>query len=68
MKDFFKIIILLTIIFVLSAIAIWGAITYNSETETNWQIWGGILFSGIVVVPSSVFWRKQIMYVIDLED
>lgn len=68
MKDFFKIIILFTIMFVLASIAIWGAITVNSETEFGWKLWGGILFYGIVALPSAVFWRKQIMYVIDLED
>lgn len=68
MKDFFKIIILFTIMFVLASIAIWGAITVNSETEFGWKLWGGILFYGIVALPSTVFWRKQIMYVIDLED
>ena len=68
MKDFFKIIILMTIMMVLTAIAIWGAVTVNSETEFGWKLWGGILFYGIVALPSAVFWRKQIMYVIDLED
>jgi len=68
MKDFFKIIISMTIMFVLASIAIWGFITFNSETEFGWKIWGGILFYGIAVLPASVFWRKQINYVIDLED
>lgn len=68
MKDFFKIIIVFTIMFVLASIAIWGFITFNSETEFGWKIWGAILFYGIAVLPASVFWRKQISYVIDLED
>lgn len=68
MKDFFKTIILITIMMALTAIAIWGAVTVNSDTEFGWKLWGAILFCGIVAVPSSVFWRKQIMYVIDLED
>ena len=32
MKDFFKITIVFTIMFVLASIAIWGFITFNSET------------------------------------
>jgi len=68
MKDFFKIIISMTIMFVLASIAIWGFITFNSETEFGWKIWGSALFYGIAVLPASVFWRKQISYVIDLED
>lgn len=68
MKDFFKVIISMTIMFVLLAIAIWGAVTVNSDTEFGWKIWGAILFYGIVALPSAVFWRKQINYVIDLED
>ena len=68
MKDFFKVIISMTIMSVLASIAIWGAITVNSETEFGWKLWGGILFYGIVALPSTVFWRKQISYVIDLED
>jgi len=68
MKDFFKITIVFTIMFVLASIAIWGAVTVNSDTELGWKIWGAILFYDIVALPSAVFWRKQIMYVIDLED
>lgn len=68
MKDFFKMIISITIIMVLTGIAVWGFITCNSDTEFGWKIWGAILFYGIVALPSAVFWRKQIMYVIDLED
>ena len=68
MKDFFKIIISMTIMMVLTGIATWGAITVNSDTEFGWKLWGGILFYGIVALPSAVFWRKQISYVIDLED
>lgn len=68
MKDFFKIIILTLTIIVLAAIARWGAITTYSDTEFGWKLWGAILFYGIVAVPSAVFWRKQIMHVIDLED
>lgn len=68
MKDFFKIIIKFTIMLVLASIAMWGGITVNSDTEFGWKLWGGILFYGIVALPAAVFWRKQIMYVIDLED
>lgn len=68
MKDFFKVIILITIMMVLIAIVIWGAVTVNSDTEFGWRLWGAILLWGILGLPSAVFWRKQIMYVIDLED
>lgn len=68
MKDFFKKIILITNMWVLGFIAVWGAITYNSETEFGWKLWGAALFYGIAALPSVIFWMKQISYVIDLED
>lgn len=68
MKDFFKIVILLTIIMVMTGVAIWGAVTFNSNTEIGWKLWGGILFYGIVIFPAVNFWREQLMEVLDLED
>lgn len=68
MKDFFKIVILFTIIMVISCIAIWGAVTFNSNTEIGWKLWGGLLFVAIVIFPAVQFWTEQLMEVLDLED
>lgn len=67
MKDFFKIIINVTIVILIGAIGVWGVITNESDTELGWQIWGWLLALIIIGIPTARFWTKQVAKVIDLD-
>lgn len=67
MKTLFKGLIAFTIALLFIYVGAIGFEIQQSDTTGGWQLWGFFL-SSVLIVPSSLFWLKQVAWVIDLKE
>lgn len=68
MKTVLKVLLVIATATAIICSGVWGAFTFTSNTDSGWKVWGLFLVINTIVLPTVIFWRNKLMWLLDLED
>ncbi len=66
MKEVLKVVLSICAIVSIVSIGICGIKIFLSDTEIGWKMWGWLLITITICLPTIDFWRKKMFWLLDL--